>query len=180
LGVAPVVEAHGRAPLQQGPVSLRARPASLGAGSPPRLTGGVDRHCSPEHLSSPPNAGQKVVATIVKSRFGKGHYTKDNDLESKTLYDIVFDAVGKRKSSRFKLHCKRSLAAHGKYISVDDGSPIPMENLILLKNLAEANLIRPVIDRCYPLEDMVEAHGYVDTGHKKGNVVITVAHDSSA
>lgn len=108
-------------------------------------------------------------------------YTKDNALESKTLYDLVFDAVGKRKSSRFKLHCKTSLTARGKYISVDDGSPIPkMKNLILLKNLAEANLIRPVIDRCYPLEDMVEAHRYVDTGHKKGNVVITVAHDNSA
>jgi NADPH:quinone reductase-like Zn-dependent oxidoreductase len=106
-------------------------------------------------------------------------YTKDNGIESGTRYDIVFDAVGKRKSSILKLQCKKNLTPNGKYISVDDGSPTPtMENLILLKNLAEANQIKPVIDRCYPLEKMVEAHQYVDTGHKKGNVVISIGHDS--
>jgi NADPH:quinone reductase-like Zn-dependent oxidoreductase len=106
-------------------------------------------------------------------------YTKDKGIESGTRFDIVLDAVGKRKSSALKLQCKNSLAPHGKYISVDDGSPTPtMENLILLKNLAEANQIKPVIDRCYPLEKMVEAHKYVDTGHKKGNVVISIGHDS--
>ena len=106
-------------------------------------------------------------------------YTKDNGIESATRYDIVLDAVGKRKSSPLKLQCKKSLAHNGKYISVDDGSPTPtMENLMLLKNLAEANRIKPVIDRCYPLEKMVEAHRYVDTGRKKGNVVISISHDS--
>ena len=68
---------------------------------------------------------------------------------------------------------------NGKFISVDDGSPTPtMENLILLKTLAEANQIKPVIDRCYPLERIVEAHKYVETGHKKGNVAISISHDS--
>jgi NADPH:quinone reductase-like Zn-dependent oxidoreductase len=102
-------------------------------------------------------------------------YTKDNYLENGTRYDIVFDAVGKRKSSALKVQCKQSLTPDGKYISVDDGSPTPtMENLTLLKDLAEANKIRPVIDRCYPLEKTAEAHRYVDTGHKKGNVIIII------
>lgn len=102
-------------------------------------------------------------------------YTKDIFNENETLYDFIFDAVGKRKSSKYKLNCKKNLTPKGKYLSVDNGSPTPKkENLILLKNLSEENKIRPVIDRCYSLENMVEAHEYVDKGHKKGNVIITI------
>jgi NADPH:quinone reductase-like Zn-dependent oxidoreductase len=102
-------------------------------------------------------------------------YTKDEFTKRVELYDFIFDAVGKRKSSKLKLLCKKALTPNGKYISVDDGTPrIYVEYLILLKELIETGKIKPVIDRCYPLEQTVEAHRYVDKGHKKGNVVITV------
>ncbi len=114
---------------------------------------------------------------LVKS-LGAGtviDYTKEDFRNRGALYDFVFNAVGKRKA---KLQCNDVLTPNGKHISVDDGSPtLHIEELILLKELVEAGKLRPVIDRCYPLEQIVEAHRYVDQGHKKGNVVITVTQD---
>jgi NADPH:quinone reductase-like Zn-dependent oxidoreductase len=102
-------------------------------------------------------------------------YTKEEFTKREELYDFIFDAVGKRKSSKLKLLCKEALTPNGKYISVDDGTPkIDIEYLLLLKELIEIGEIKPVIDRCYTLEQIAEAHRYVDKGHKKGNVVITV------
>ncbi len=104
-------------------------------------------------------------------------YTKEDVANTGELYDFVFDAVGKRKSSKFQ--GEKALTPNGKYISVDDGSPrLQIEDLVRLKELVEAGKIKPVIDRCYPLEQMAEAHRYVDQGHKKGNVIITVGHDN--
>jgi NADPH:quinone reductase-like Zn-dependent oxidoreductase len=58
---------------------------------------------------------------------------------------------------------------------VDDGSPkLLTSDLVLLRDLAEAGEIKPVIDRVYPLEQIIEAHSYVDAGHKKGNVIVTI------
>ena len=102
-------------------------------------------------------------------------YTKEELTKSGEHYDLIFDAVGKRKSSKFKLMCRKELTPNGKYISVDDGTPrINNEYLILLKELIETGKIKPVIDNCYTLEQIAEAHRYVDKGHKKGNVAITV------
>jgi NADPH:quinone reductase-like Zn-dependent oxidoreductase len=102
-------------------------------------------------------------------------YTKEDFTIKEELYDFIFDAVGKGKSSNFKVQCKKALTPNGNYISVDDGTPkFYSKDLILLNELLEAGKIKPVIDRRYPLEQIVEAHKYVDSGHKKGNVVITV------
>ncbi len=107
-------------------------------------------------------------------------YTIEDVTNRGELYDIIFDAVGKRKSSKLKLQCKTALTPNGKYLSVDDGSPkLQSEDLLFLKELVEAGKIKPVIDRSYPLEQIAEAHRYVDQGHKKGNVVITVAHSNT-
>ena len=102
-------------------------------------------------------------------------YTKEDFAKRAELYDFVFDAVGKRRSSDLKLLCSKALAPNGKYITVDDETPkIDVGYLDLLKELIETGKIRPVIDRCYPLEQIAEAHRYVEKGHKRGNVVITM------
>jgi NADPH:quinone reductase-like Zn-dependent oxidoreductase len=103
-------------------------------------------------------------------------YTKEDFTNRGELYDFIFNAVGKRKA---KLECKKALSSNGKHITVDDGHPkLHIEELILLKELVETGKIKPVIDRRYPLEQIVEAHRYVDKGHKKGNVVITLEHNN--
>jgi len=91
------------------------------------------------------------------------------------LYDLVFDAVGRRKSSKIKLACQNALAPGGISVTVDDRiAKLDAESLELLRTLMEAGQYRAVIDRRYPLEEIVAAHRYVEEGHKKGNVVVTV------
>jgi NADPH:quinone reductase-like Zn-dependent oxidoreductase len=106
-------------------------------------------------------------------------YTKEHALGPGQLFDIVLDAVGKRKTSSLKEACRTALAPAGKYVSVDDGTPrMHASELALLTELVETGKLKPVIDRRYPLEQIVEAHRYVEAEHKKGNVVITVSHES--
>jgi len=102
-------------------------------------------------------------------------YTQDDYAKSGQTYDLVFDAVNKSSAS----HCKGSLTQNGVFLSVrGSGFKEKAEDLIFLKELIEAEKLKAVIDRRYPLEQISEAHRYVDTGHKKGNVVITVEHNN--
>jgi len=91
--------------------------------------------------------------------------------------DVVFDAVGKASPSQ----CKKALKKGGIYLNVNkdsgDGKDLKVEDLLFLKEIIEAGNLKSAIDRTYPLEEIVEAHIYVDKGHKKGNVVITVEHN---
>lgn len=103
-------------------------------------------------------------------------YTHEDFAESGETYDVVFDAV--RKLSRSQ--CKASLKETGLFLTAASPTEERIENLILLRELIEAGKLRPVVDRRYPLEQIPEAHRYVDSGHKRGNVVITVEHDNAA
>jgi len=124
-------------------------------------------------------------------------YTQEDFTENGKRYNIIFDTVGRLSFS----HCKGSLTDEGTYLGTVP-TPVMMlqalwpassgnkkvkfvaaglrsarekiKDLVFLTRLIEAGKIKPVIDRCYPLEQIAEAHRYVEKGHKKGNVVITV------
>jgi NADPH:quinone reductase-like Zn-dependent oxidoreductase len=136
---------------------------------------------------------RSLGARVVVDRLSED-FTKNGE-----AYDVIFDAVGKHSFRR----CRRSLRSKGIYISMDLGFmyhlvPLALitrflgskratvgfgryrkEDLVLVKRLVEERAYRPVIDRAYPLDEIVEATRYVETGQKSGNVVLTVAHDGT-
>lgn len=123
-------------------------------------------------------------------------YTQEDFTRSGATYDVIFDAVGKSSYGR----SLRALKPGGRYVLANpalsqmfrsrwtsrtsgkqvlvSASSTQVDDLLFLKTLIEAGNLKAVIDRVYPLEQTVEAHRYVDTGQKKGNVVITVTHDA--
>ncbi|MFC2067806.1 NAD(P)-dependent alcohol dehydrogenase [Chloroflexota bacterium] len=103
-------------------------------------------------------------------------YAKEDFTQSGEFYDVIFDTVLKLSKS----NCKKALTPNGKFITTRGLFKSLTKDLVFLKELIEAGKFKAIIDRRYPLEQMVEAHTYVDTGHKKGNVVITVAHNNKS
>ena len=123
-------------------------------------------------------------------------YTHEDFTKNGEIYDVIFDVVGKSSFSRSLNSLKKkgfyllanpgvSQMVQGRWTSMRSSKKVitgaaseKTEDLIYLKELVEAGKIKSVIDRRYPLEQIVEAHRYVDKGHKKGNVVITVEHNA--
>ena len=123
-------------------------------------------------------------------------YTKEDFTQNGETYDLIFDILGKSSFSR----SKKSLSQNGIYLlaSFKERHLLQMlwtsligsqkvicalaterpEDLAFIKDLVEAGKYRSIVDRCYPLEQAAEAHRYVEKGHKKGSVVITLAHNT--
>lgn len=104
-------------------------------------------------------------------------YTKEEYSDSSEQFDLILYAVPLLATDKRnpKSRAKSILTSDGLFISTHKGSPIPnMDDLVLLKNLVESGSLNPVIGKTFPLEKTAEAHEYVETGHKTGNVIITV------
>ena len=121
-------------------------------------------------------------------------YTKEDFTDKDDVYDVIFETVGKTSFS----NCKKLLKKKGFFLAAAGGLIVPKfqgmgtsitviggiakdsaEYLIFLKGLIEKGYLKPVIDRTYKFEQIVEAHKYVEKGHKKGNVVITIDQKNS-
>lgn len=125
-------------------------------------------------------------------------YKKEKLSQSHENYDVIFDTVGKAPITE----CVEILKEDGQYLSavhlelsrifegmratrksskkvIGGVAPYTTDNLEFLRNLIESDKLRTVIDKQYPLEQIIEAHAYVDTGHKKGHLVIRVEHESN-
>jgi NADPH:quinone reductase-like Zn-dependent oxidoreductase len=140
--------------------------------------------CNTKNVELVRSLGADVVVDYLQEDFTKNGET----------YDVILDAVGKHSFRR----CRRSLTPDGRFLATDLGfmwhvpalfvwskffgdrkllfplTPSTDDDLLLLKELVEAGKYRAVIDRCYPLEEVVEASRYVETGQKTGNVVLTL------
>ncbi|WP_121612794.1 NAD(P)-dependent alcohol dehydrogenase [Mesobacillus foraminis] len=129
--------------------------------------------------------GAEVTAVCSSANFelvnslGADHaidYTEEDFTSSDERYDLIFDAVGKSS----KAQCKKALLPDGCYVSVEGQgiAKVYTKDLLFLKSLIEEEKLKAVIDRHYLLEQIPEAHRYVETGHKKGNVVVTIGPSS--
>ncbi len=102
-------------------------------------------------------------------------YTQRDSVSKLETYDVALDAVGKARTSELKQACKARMLDKHKFLSIDDEALVcSSARLDRIRELVEAGIVRPITDRCFPLDQIVDAHRYVELGHKKGNVAITV------
>lgn len=114
-------------------------------------------------------ASLEVVRALGADRVSD--YTREDFSAGAERYDVIFDAVGKLPPAK----AARALTPHGVFVTIAKlDTKEKLENLTFIREVIEAGQVKAVIDRCYPLEQMVAAHRYVEAGHKRGNVVITV------
>jgi len=102
-------------------------------------------------------------------------YTHKDSISKLEAYDFALDAVGKARTSDLKQACRTLMSDARKFVSIDDGPLIlSSDRLNRVRELVEAGIVRPITDRCFPFEQIIDAHRYVERGHKRGNVAITV------
>lgn len=151
-----------------------------------------------QHFGAEVTAVDSTAKLEMLRSIGADHvidYTREDFSRSGAAYDVIFDVVGKtplsvglpalKPEGRYMTSNPRlSLVVRGRLTPRTGGKKVLFgntsrkpEDLAFLRDLIEAGGFKPVIDRCYPLEQMVEAHRYVETGQKQGNVVVTVGHD---
>jgi NADPH:quinone reductase-like Zn-dependent oxidoreductase len=124
------------------------------------------RHMGAEVVGVSSAANAELVASLGAGRVLD--YAKEDVARAAGTFDVVFDAVAKTSKAK----CRAALARGGRFVSVRGTAKLRPGDLEALGALAEAGELRSVIDRRYRLEDIVEAHRYVEAGHKKGNVVV--------
>jgi NADPH:quinone reductase-like Zn-dependent oxidoreductase len=121
--------------------------------------------CSSPNLEMVKNLGADYVID----------YTNQDSVPEGLSYDFMLDAVGKAKTSKLKESCKKVISSNGKYVSIDNGDlKLYSHRLDKIREYVESGLIKPFMDKIYLLDEIVEAHRYVEKGHKKGGVAITV------
>jgi NADPH:quinone reductase-like Zn-dependent oxidoreductase len=102
-------------------------------------------------------------------------YTQEDFTRGSDTYDVIFDAVGKTSRSR----CRGLLNKNGMFVNTNGLPKISIDDLKILKERIEEGYLKPVIDRTYSMEQVVDAHRYVDKGHKKGNVIIRIQKEET-
>jgi NADPH:quinone reductase-like Zn-dependent oxidoreductase len=130
----------------------------------------ASRHCGADVTGVCSTSNLELVKSLGAGRVID--YTRQDFSQDGLIYDVIFNAVGKLSQAQGK----KALKPGGIYLNVhtDSDGGNKRENLLLLKEIIETGHLKPAIDRVYSFEQIVEAHRYVEQGHKKGNVVIQV------
>jgi NADPH:quinone reductase-like Zn-dependent oxidoreductase len=176
-------ETEEGAVAKKGLVELKPSNMSLEEAAAGAATGGITALAVLRKANI--QSGQKVLiygasgsVGIYALQLAKSFGAQEDFSQSGETYDVIFDAVDKFSASRGKKALKKT----GFYLNVNkdsgSGGDIRIDDLKYLKELIEAGKIKTIIDRSYPLEQIVEAHRYVEKGHKKGHVVLTLEHRS--